>query len=204
MHVGQNQHNPIMAVKAAKKTQNPKKTQSAKKTPTPKKSTSPKKAQTKKDKEVVKNKKPNPVKDVVPSETPETTEISETPQDSTINTTSVKVDTTKESPKRTKRTLEDLVGSENIITTCELAEEQVRLSVSSSYSFLTVFTFRLSKQLVQHSKLMKYHRKKLKIRTSLMMNLNLLISSFQPSKSHKESQFSFPRNFSSSSYSSIL
>jgi len=133
VHVGQNQHNPIMAVKAAKKTQNPKKTQSAKKTPTPKKSTSPKKAQTKKDKKVVKNKKPNPIKDVVPSETPETTEISETPQDSTINTTSVKVDTTKESPKRTKRTLEDLVGSENIITTCELAEEQVVKAVSAAF-----------------------------------------------------------------------
>merc|ERR1712135_281531 len=119
---------------------------------------------------VVKNKKPNPVKDVVPSETPETTEISETPQDSTTNTTSVKVDTTKESPKRTKRSLEDLVGSENIITTCELAEEQVVKAVSAAFK-----AYEVSQKKTE--------------------NLNLLISSFQPSKFHKESQFSFPRNY---------
>jgi len=142
--------NSNMAVKAVKKTQNPKKTQPAKKSPV--KETVAKKATTKETiakkvtaKEVGKKipTKKTPTKkaqkatktvkaDINEDVQLKITEASETPIDSVTNLQPETEVATQEPQSKPKR-LEDVVGSENITTKCELAEEQVVKAVSAAF-----------------------------------------------------------------------
>jgi len=150
--------NSNMAVKAVKKTQNPKKTQPAKKSPV--KETVAKKATTKETiakkvtaKEVGKKipTKKTPTKkaqkatktvkaDINEDVQLKITEASETPIDSVTNLQPETEVATQEPQSKPKR-LEDVVGSENITTKCELAEEQVRLNSLNSYYLVFNYVF---------------------------------------------------------------